>query len=40
MPIFRSTSHRSGYGKRNFRANAALSSTESNETPRISAFFF
>jgi hypothetical protein len=39
-PISRRTSQRSGNGKSNFFANAAFSSTVSNETPRISAFFF
>jgi hypothetical protein len=33
------TSHRSGNGKSNFFAKAALSSTVSKEAPRISVFF-
>ena len=39
-PISRRTSQSSGNGQPNFFANAAFSSTESNETPRISTFFF
>jgi hypothetical protein len=35
----RRTSQRSGNGNSNFFANVALSSTVSNEAPRISVFF-
>jgi hypothetical protein len=40
MPILRSVSQRSGYGKSFFFANFALSSTLSKLTPTIFAFFF
>jgi len=40
IPISRFVSQSSGNGKENFFANAAFSSTVSNETPKISAFFF
>jgi hypothetical protein len=33
-------SQSNGYGKSNFFAKAALSGTESKETPRMAAFFF
>ena len=39
-PIARSVSQSSGNGKPCFAANFAFFSTESNETPRISALFF
>lgn len=40
IPISRFTSHSSGKGYLNFFANSALSSTQSNEAPKISVFFF
>jgi hypothetical protein len=40
IPISRFTSQSSGNGYWNFLANAALSSTQSNDAPRISVFFF
>jgi hypothetical protein len=38
-PTARVVSHSSGYGKPNLFANAAFSSTVSNEIPRMAAFF-
>jgi hypothetical protein len=40
MPRRRSVSQRSGKGKPCFCAKRAFFSTESNDAPRISAFFF
>jgi hypothetical protein len=39
-PIARSVSQRRGNGNPCFAANFAFFSTESNEAPRISVFFF